>query len=83
MSEIIKVQKKKPTVTVTEVKPPPAPDLSFLSNQHFQRDAVITLEDRLLKLGIIIPRDKIKRLAPALTDIGKLYYSLASTKALF
>lgn len=83
MSEVIKVPKKKPAVKVTEVKTPPAPDLSFLNDQQFQREAVIALEDRLLQLGIVIPRDRIKRLAPALTEIGKLYYSLASTKTLF
>lgn len=83
MAEVIDVEKKKPKIIVTEVKPAPAPDLSFLNEQQFQREAVIVLEDRLLQLGIVIPRDRIKRLAPALTEIGKLYYSLASDKLLF
>lgn len=83
MSEIIKVPKKKPTVRVVEAEPVIAPDLSFLSDQQFQREAVIMLEDRLLYLGIVIPRERIKRLAPALTNIGKLYYKLASEKPLF
>lgn len=83
MSEVIKVPKKTPSVKVTEVKQQPAPDLSFLSDQQFQRDAVITLEERLLRLGIIIPRDKIKLLAPALTKIGKTYYSLATSDSVF
>jgi len=83
MAKVINVDKKKPKITVTEVKPEPAPDLSFLYEQQFQRESVMLLEDRLLQLGIIIPRDKIKRLAPAFTNIGKLYYSLASVKSLF
>lgn len=83
MSEVIKVPKKTPSVKVTEVKQQPAPDLSFISDQQFQRNAVITLEERLLQLGIVIPRDRIKLLAPAFTKIGKAYYSLAASNPAF
>lgn len=83
MAEIIRPPKKTPKVIVHEETLPVAPDLSLLQQQRFQREAVTVLEDRLLKLGLIIPRDRIKLLSPALTEIGKFYYSLVSSKALF
>ena len=33
--------------------------------------------------GIVIPRDRIKLLAPAFTKIGKAYYSLAASNPAF
>lgn len=80
MAEIIrtKPKNKKTSVTVKEVQPKPVPSLSKMVVPQFRAEAVRILEERLLFLGIIIPKTKLKRLAPALVDIGKKYYELAN-----
>jgi len=80
MAEIIrtKPRSKKSSVTVKEVQPKSVPNLSRMVMPQFRAEAIQVLEERLLFLGIVIPKTKLKRLAPALVDIGKKYYELAN-----
>jgi hypothetical protein len=79
MAEIIRptIRRKKSSVVVKEIKPNPAPNLPRMSAPQFKAEAIQILEERLLYLGVVIPKSKIKRLAPALVQIGKKYYELA------
>jgi len=85
MAEIIRPtqRRRSASIVVKEVKPIIPPNLPRMSVPQFREEAVRILEDRLLFLGIIIPKSKIKRLAPALIDIGKKYYELAEQKVEF
>lgn len=83
MGEVINVKKNKPSVIVRDVESVIAPDLTFIDKERFQQQAVIALEDGLLSLGIVIPRNSIKELSSAFIKIGKAYYSLVVAKSLF
>lgn len=83
MGEIINVKKNKPSIIVREAETVITPDLTFLDKERFQQQAVIALEDGLLSLGIVIPRNRIKELSSTFIRIGKAYYSLAAAKPLF
>lgn len=83
MGEVINVKKRAPSIIVREAEAVIAPNLTFLDKERFQQQAVIALEDELLSLGIVIPRNRIKELSSAFTKIGKSYYSLAAAKPLF
>lgn len=76
-------QKKKKNIIIKEVKPEPAPDISFAYRYQFKAEALTILDDKLSELGIVIPRNRMEQLENALVDIGKLYYSYVTTKTLF
>lgn len=83
MSELIRIPKKQKEVTITEVKPQPAPDIPRIYHYEFETGALEILEEKLADLGIVIPKEQLKKVTPALHDIGKKYYSYAAMKNLF
>lgn len=85
MAELIRVnpKTKKKEIEVSVVQPKKAPNLSKAMSTQFKQESIEILEDRFLYLGIIIPKGKLKRLAPALVEIGKKYYEAASITPLF
>ena len=85
MAEIIRVNQKskKKEIEVKVVQPKKAPNLPKTVSTQFKQEAIEKLEDRLLYLGIVIPKGKLKMLAPALVKIGKKYYEAVDTTPLF
>lgn len=85
MAELIRVnpKTKKKELKVELIQPKKAPSLPKITSFQFKQESIDVLEDRLLYLGIIIPKNKLKRLAPALEEIGKKYYEAVDVEPKF
>ena len=76
MDNVIDAKQKGQQVKVTEL----VPDIDPFHSDEFCSKAIDLIENKLVDIGVVIPRGRLKQLSDVLPDIGKLYYAYVTMK---
>lgn len=82
MDNVIDAKQKGQQVKVTHIRPQPelVPDIDPFHSDEFCSKAIDLIENKLVDIGVVIPRGRLKQLSDVLPDIGKLYYAYVTMK---